>query len=507
MRWLKPWLHKRLILPPLLVAVCALFLGACAPEPVAPNGATPSVALAVLPFTMPAVSPDTNWFSDGVSRELIDALGRNAGLRVTAWQSTRRFHASTRHTAAIGEELHVAALLRGTLLAQGDQTVVFTELIDALSGRTIWSQSYSGSLTSLLATEAHIARDVGVALHAGAGPTYATPKVDPKAHELVLRARALLWSAHDASEVATARLAAGKAAALDSGYSEAHAVLAQAWMNIVLNMPSTLQQASALPKARAEAEQALALDPDNIDALYALGNVDFNSNEPAQARTEYARVVALDPSEAQAHMALGDLMPDLPSMRNEFAIATQLDPFDATAQNNLADACLDLGQYQQALSAAAAYSGLQPRNVDAAYLLALTDTLQHRDQDAVNAFDIPPPPSLPARQLDDAGRLAYRSRLDPALRGRAEAAVSALQRWSSISPTFTADLLQAELVLGEDQAALVQLPSLCAASPVACSDLGRFPLWLPLHGKRRFEVLVKKYDTISQPLASAPTSR
>lgn len=490
-----------------LVAVCALLLGACAPESIAPNRARPSAALAVLPLTMPAANPDTRWFSDGISRELIGALGRNPGLRVTAWHAAQHFRAGARDPAITAEELHVASLLRGTLLAQGDQIVLFAELADARSGRDIWSRSCSGTLAALAALESRVARDVGIALHAGPGPAYATPKVDPKAHELVLRARAMLWSAHDANEAAAARQIAAKAVALDPGYAEAHAVLAQSWMSIVLNQPSTLRQASALPNARAEAEKALALDPDNVDALYALGNVDLNSSEPAQARSEYARAIALDPSDADAHVALGDLATNLEAMRDEFAAATQLDPFDATAQNNLADVWFDLGRYRQALRPATAYVGLRPDSVDAAYLLALTDALLHQDRDAAKAFDIAPPRSLPARQLIDAGKLAYQSKLRPALRAQAIAAIAAAARWSNPDAGFAADLLQAELVVGENAAVLARLPRLCADTPIACADLGSFPLWLPLHGNPRFEALVKKYDTMSQPHASAPSSR
>lgn len=510
------WVLRACFAGILVLGLLSLLLGACTPNAVSRNPATAAVnrtnpieevarSVAVMPFTQPNAEPDTNWFSDGITRELTRALGRNATLRVTAWHSAARYRDSAEPPAAIGNALHADFLLRGTLLRRNDQIVLFAELIDARSGRTVWSNSFSNSYAAVPTTEAHIAQNVAVALHVTPARTHATPTIDPRAHDLLLEARAVLWSAHSAKEAAAARRLLEKAIALAPGYAEARAVLAQAWMDIVLHAPMTMQQAAALPQARAEAQRALVLDPDNFDALYALGNADFNEHDPQQARIEYARAAAVDPSDALVHMALGDLATSLASVQQQFAIAAQLDPFNAAVQNNLADAWLDLGRYRRALPAATAYWGLQPRNIDADYLLALNESLLHDNQAAVNAFNWVPPRSGFYRQLASAGRLAYRSILDPKLRPKALAAVDALKQWSSLDPTSTADLFQAELVVGEKNAVLAELPGLCSRSPISCADLGSFPLWLTLHGTPSFEALVKKYDTTSQsPLSASP---
>jgi serine/threonine-protein kinase len=294
-----------------------------------------------------------------------------------------------------------------------------------------------------------------------------------------------------------------QAIALDPGYADAHAKLAGAWLD--LTQYSTLTLKDALPKARAEANQALALDPRNVTALLVLGNDDGAEHKIAQARAKFERALALDPSDADAHISYGNALPTKQALAQNLE-AVQLDPGNAGAQNNLAVNYLDLGEYVQTLPPALALMKLAPHSADSALGLALVYSLLHRPEDAVKAFDMAKPDTELAKAVVAAGRLTYQSVLDPKLHAQALAAVDALRKRSDLDPLSMGDVIQLDLALGRNGTALELLPKICAAMPVGCTNLSINPTLLPLRGQPAFEALVKKYDTVSQPPASAASS-
>jgi hypothetical protein len=148
---------------------------------------------------------------------------------------------------------------------------------------------------------------------------------------------------------------------------------------------------------------------------------------------------------------------------------------------------------------------LSPHDIDSAFGLAFAYTEMQRGEDAVKAFDRVQPATALDKQLVDAGRLTYQARLEPALRAKALAALDALHR-AHISPLSQGDLLQLVLALGENATAMQMLPGICAASPVACSDLAINPMYTPLRGDPRFEKLSKQYTTVTLGTAPAATT-
>ncbi|OOG52936.1 hypothetical protein B0E47_15585 [Rhodanobacter sp. B05] len=257
----------------------------------------------------------------------------------------------------------------------------------------------------------------------------------------------------------------------------------------------TLQE--VLPKVRAEAGKALALDPDNVDAIIALASADSTEGNVAKAKAGYERALRIDPSNAIARLDYALVLP-LKQALAETLKAAQLDPQNATAQNNLATNYLNLGEYQQALSASQALLRLTPHIADTAFNLAMNYALLHRDQDAVHAFDLIQPTTPLDRQLAAAGKLAYQSVLEPKLHAQARAAADALHRQPSLDPQSLYDLMQVYLVLGDKDMALDLLKKSCDPSPQSCTDFATNPTYLSLRGDPRFQALAKRYD-ISTP--------
>lgn len=462
----------------------------------------PPDSVAVLPFANLDGKASQQYFSDGITQELTNALGQNAALTVIAWDTASHYRNSKQSPAAIGRALNVANLLNGSIEREGDQVRVLAELVDTRTGAQIWSRHYDDSLTNIFAVQDRISAAISGALKVKFASLGAAPKVNPQAYDLVLKARALMDSAASAAPIEKARTLLERAVTLDPGYADAHANLAAAWYDLSVAAQGTLPLQDAMPKARAYANQALALDPRDMEALLVLASVDHAEGKTAGAKEGLERVLALDPGNANAHLDYGTMLPPKQYLAQEQA-AVLLDPDNASAQDNLAIIELDLGEYAQALTHWKATLTLDPTSVDSVLGLAETYALLHRNADAVNAFNLAQPNTELGKVLIAAGRLTYQSRIDPRLHAGALAAVAALAGRSDLDPTSLGDVLQLKMALGQNAAALQRLPKLCAAAPLDCNDLSINPTWLPLRGDPRFQAIVKQYDTISKPLASA----
>ncbi|HET7161066.1 MAG TPA: tetratricopeptide repeat protein, partial [Rhodanobacteraceae bacterium] len=463
----------------------------------------PAGTLAVLPFTNLNGDPKQQYFSDGITEELTNALGQNAALTVIAWDTASKFRDSHESPHAVGVALNVASLLHGSIERENGAVRVIAELVDTRTGKQLWSDHYDDSAANLFQVQDKISAAIADALKVKFASLAPAPTVNPKAHDLVLQAHALMETAHTAAPIEQALALYEQAIALDPGYADAHALLAGALFD--LTQVSTLPLKDALPKARAEANQALALDPRNVTALLVLGVADESEGKLAQARAEFKRALALDPSDADAHLYYAPVLPTRQALAQSQE-AVQLDPRNASAQNDLAIAYLDLGEYVQALPPLQALMRLTPHSADTAFVLALTYSLLHRPEDAVKAFDLAQPDTELAKALVAAGRLTYQSVLDSKLHARALAAVDALRKRSDLDPNSMSDVMLLDLALGQNDITLELLPKLCAAGPIICADISLFPGWIPLRGQPAFQALVKKYASQTPASASSPSS-
>jgi len=463
----------------------------------------PADTLVVLPFANLGGDPKQQYFSDGITEELTNALGQNTGLRVIAWDTASKYRNSQQSATDIGKALDVANVLTGKIERQGDNVRVIVELVNAANGYQLWSDHYDDQLKNIFAVQDKISAAISGALKVKLAATRTVHSVNPQAYDLVLKARALTNRGRTAAPFEQARALLEQAIALDPDYAEAHAALAFVWFD--LTQLSTLPLKDALPKARAEANRALVLEPDNVSAIVALAITDVTEGKRAEARAGYQRAIELDPSNATAHWNYAVMLPMQQALA-ETLEAVQLDPGNATAQNDLAVGYLDLGEYAQALPHIQALLRLDPHSADSALTLALTHALLHRNAEAVQAFDLVQPETPLGKALVAAGRLAYQSMIDPARHAQAVAAVEALGRRADLDPGSLGDVIELDLVLGEKHGALARLPGLCASASVICSDLSVNPVWLPLRGDPGFEELVKQYDIVSKPAAAASAS-
>lgn len=462
-----------------------------------------SDTLVVLPFANLGGDPEQQYFSDGITEELTNALGQNTGLRVIAWDTASRFRDSKESAAEIGKQLNVASVLTGKILRQDNEVRVIVELVNTQNGYQVWASHYDDNLKNIFQVQDKISASIADALKVKFAAAHATQTVNPGAHDLVLKARTLVQTARSAAPFEQARSLLEQALAIAPDYADAHALLARTLND--LTQFSTLTLKNALPKVREEANKALQLDPGNVDAILALASADLFEGRNAEAREGFQHAIELDPSNATAHLDHGLLLPPRRSLA-ETLEAARLDPDNATAQNNLVTNYMDLGEYQNALAPLLALTKLAPRGPTTAFGLAQDYALLHRHQDAIEAFDLVHPDTALGRQLVAAGKLAYQSVLDPTLRPRALAAADSLYQRSDLDPDSLYNLFVVYLVLDKKGVALNLLDRSCAPAPFACSDFAVNPTYIPLRGDPRFEAMAKKYASAPQSPASASSA-
>jgi eukaryotic-like serine/threonine-protein kinase len=306
-----------------------------------PGGGEDQASVAVLPFDNLSSDRENEYFSDGMTEELITTLGRVEGLRVAARASSFTFKGKPLDVREVSRKLNVAAVLDGSVRRAGRHLRVTAELVRASDGARLWAESYDRELRDVFAVQDDLARAIVGALTprlgargplaAGGGRTR-----DVEAYDLYLRGR-FAWGRRTQEGFDEARRLYQQAIARDPGFAQAYAGLA----DIYLVRPNWTRAsyAEVLPTAESLAVKALALDSTLAEAHATLGAVLANYHyDWAGAYREITRAIALNPSypTAQRYLAVYYLMP---RGRVEDALqaarkAVALDPL-STAMNAL----------------------------------------------------------------------------------------------------------------------------------------------------------------------------
>jgi TolB-like protein len=216
-------------------------------------------SIAVLPFADRSAGSDQEWFSDGLSEEIINALTQVPGLKVTARTSAFAFRGKEQDITRIAEALRVRTILEGSVRRAGDRICVTANLISAEDGFHLWSERYDRALTDVVAIQDDIARAIATALQirlieAPAAPRAHTPNLS--AYEAYLKGRHYLYKL-TAEALRRSKQCFEQAITLDPEFVAAHVGLSEYFFTIG-NMTG---QNEAAPQARLAAQRALDLDP------------------------------------------------------------------------------------------------------------------------------------------------------------------------------------------------------------------------------------------------------
>ncbi|MFW6085045.1 MAG: tetratricopeptide repeat protein [Gemmatimonadota bacterium] len=322
-------------------------------------------SLAVLPFADMSPESDQQYFSDGMTEEILATLAKIRELKIAARSSSFAFRGENSDIRTVGDSLGVEYVIEGSVRKAGEQLRITAQLIDAADGTHLWSESYDRAMSDVFAIQTEIAQSIAAALRVPLGLDEAsrlvTPTGDLEAYDLYLAARGRMRERGE-SLVEAIRLFEA-AVARDSTWAPAWAGLAEArevfgwypeaWERPPSDWAERGARFTAMQEPAAEAaRRALALDPDNASAHVALGSVHRNRLQWARSETEYARAIELDPENLEAHLQYGTLLMHvgrLPDAIEEIQRAVALDPGVAVAGRLLAAARLMAGQYEEAL--------------------------------------------------------------------------------------------------------------------------------------------------------------
>ena len=264
-------------------------------------GAAREKSIAVLPFENLSGSDD-EYFADGVTDEILNALTQVEGLRVAARTSCFAFKGRREDLRAIGERLDVATVLEGSVRRAGPRLRITVQLVNAADGYQLWSERYDREMTDVFAVQDEIAGAIAsrlrVAIRGDADRSRARSGTkNLEAYELLLKGRAL--QVRRGRHMAPAMACFQKAIALDPEYAEPLAWLADSYR--LMGTFGAAPIAEAMSKARELAERALAIDPDQADAVSTMAAVaeQYDRDYP-RSDALYARALALEPRNAIA---------------------------------------------------------------------------------------------------------------------------------------------------------------------------------------------------------------
>ena len=326
-------------------------------------GKVPS--LAVLPFANMSPDQENEYFSDGLAEEIIGALSRVPGLKVTARTSAFAFKGKSEDIQKVAAALHVGHLLEGSVRKVGNRIRVTAQLISARDGHHIWSDRFDRELDDIFAIQDEISQAIVAALKvklARAEPIVRRPTANMEAYQAYLEGRYyLMFFTPDAME--RCRQLQERAIALDPDYALPHAALADYYYYQVGLHGKRPRE--FMPKGLAAAERAIVLDPSASDAYTAralfrtLYEYDWDG-----AEADFVRAIGLNPSSAIARFrcAYFHLRPlgRLEEAKAQNDRAFELDPLSLTIRFGAAHLSLMLGERDKAVKQARAALDLYP---------------------------------------------------------------------------------------------------------------------------------------------------
>ena len=328
----------------------------------AARSGTGLTSLAVLPLRSLSADPEQEYFSDGMTDQLITDLAKTTGIRVISHTSVERYKGTIVPHPQIARELGVDAVVEGTVTRAGNRVRVTTQLIDARTDTHIWADSYERDITDTLAIQdilaGEIARQIrGNVLPAREPRSHSAKNVPPAALDSYMRGR-YLWSQRDAQSIVKARDDFGNAVRLAPDFALAYSGLADCyWVGWGAD--------ANLALAEQYARRAIALDPNLAEAHASLGVTLLLERRTLEAQPELVRAIDLNPNYAMAHHFYSSyfLMRGLhDDALAENDRARQLDPFGVAVNSMRTLILIHLHRFNDALAQAENLAELAPQN-------------------------------------------------------------------------------------------------------------------------------------------------
>jgi serine/threonine-protein kinase len=350
---------------------------------------TEEPSVAVLPFLNLSADPENEFFADGMTEEIINALAQIKQLHVAARTSSLSFKGKHVDLRIVGERLNVRTVLEGSIRRSGNRLRITVQLVNVADGYHLWSEKYDREMKDVFEIQDEISRSIAerlkVSLESGQ-PLVKAGTDNLEAYQLYLKGRALFFQR--GPRLRRALECFERAAALDSNYAQAWAGVADA-RNMV-TFYGLLPPEVCLEQAKEAALRAVQLDPSLTEAHTALGLSHLFAWDPAQAEFEFLRALELNPRYLLArdwyglfwlHWRVGCVEEAFDQLKQ----AVDSDPLSGYARAMLAVSRSDAGRSDEAVQAARAAVELDPDSFLARWFLSVALRFQERFEQSVAA--------------------------------------------------------------------------------------------------------------------------
>ena len=313
-------------------------------------------AIAVLPLrNISSSDAAQEYFSDGITDEIITDLAKLGGPKVISRTSVMQYKGTSKTIPEIARELHVGAILEGSVERSGDRLRVRVQLIDAATDQHLWAETYDRQLSDVLLLEADLAQDIARKISGRLTPEQQqvlarNRTLNPQAFQDYLQGRHY-WALRTSQSLTTAIDYFNRAIQEDPSDARSYAGLAQCY--VVLPMVAKTSQDEAFQKAHDAAAQALALDNSLPEAHLATAEIRLYQNwDFAGAESEFKKTLDLNPNYSTAHQWYGEflsIMARHSEAVHELQLALALDPLSPVVHLQLGNSLQQAREYDQAL--------------------------------------------------------------------------------------------------------------------------------------------------------------
>lgn len=277
------------------------------------RGREPSAkpAIAVLAFVDHSDEPGREYFADGLTQDIINALGRFSALTVVSWNAVLPYKNKASRPEEVGRRLAVAYMVEGSVRRIGERVRVSAQLVDTRHGQVLWSARFDEALADVFALQDRITAEVVGALAMRVTQieqrrVLAKPTASLEAYDYVLRARPALLRPTRA-DIAEARALLRRAVELDPNYAAAHAALSETYY-IATSMGWAESPTAFMDRAEKSALKALSLDHSEVRARVILGRIHIFHQRYKEAEAEIERAIAINPNDARSLAGRGNIL-------------------------------------------------------------------------------------------------------------------------------------------------------------------------------------------------------
>jgi eukaryotic-like serine/threonine-protein kinase len=332
-----------------VLAALGIYLFYPKPVPISTNSKT----IAVLPFNNLSEDKGDEYFSDGITEDILTQLSKIADLNVISRTTMMQYKSTKKPLKEIGKELNAGVILEGSIRHSGNRVRIASQLIDAETDRHLWAETYDREMQDVFAIQSDVAKAIAVALKAKFSPAE-KERIEKKqtenteAYQLYLKGR-FYWNKRTVPDLQKSIEYFNQAIEKDPNYALAYAGLANSY---VILPAFGLSAREHYQKAQQAATKALEFDSTLAEVHTVLGNIKENQYDLTNAESEYKRAIELNPSYPTAHQWYGSLLVTLGRFNDAIAEAkraVELDPLSLIINYNLGVTFYYMRQYNQAI--------------------------------------------------------------------------------------------------------------------------------------------------------------